>query len=252
MTPVVPPVVEVTSDATAAGEAAAARIADLIRATPDAVIGVATGSSPMPVYAALTRHVSAGLDASRVTWCALDEYLGLPPRHPQSYRTVLDKALVGPLHLDPASLRVPDGTADDPDDAAHAYEKFLDESGVDLQILGIGRNGHIGFNEPGTSFDSTTHRARLTESTRTANARFFTDAASVPHECLTQGLATIMRARRIELIATGEHKADAVARALHGPITEDCPASVLQRHPDVRVTLDVGAATLLVEHSARR
>ncbi|PJK19488.1 glucosamine-6-phosphate deaminase [Mycolicibacterium goodii] len=238
-------VVDVTADATAAGEAVAARIADLIRVTPDAVIGVATGSSPMPVYAALARHVSAGLDASRVTWCALDEYLGLPPRHPQSYRTALEDALIGPLRLDPAALRVPDGTAQDPDQAAEAYERFLAEAGVDLQILGIGRNGHIGFNEPGTSFASRTHRARLTESTRKANARFFSDVASVPHECLTQGVATIMRARSIELIATGEHKAEAVARALYGPVTEQCPASVLQRHPDVRVTLDDAAASLL-------
>jgi glucosamine-6-phosphate deaminase len=216
------------------------------------VIGVATGSSPMPVYAALARYVEAGLNVTRVTWCALDEYLGLPPHHPQSYRTVLEHALVEPLHVDPAMLRVPDGTAADPDRAAGAYERFLAATGVDLQILGIGRNGHIGFNEPGTPFASTTHRARLTESTRKANARFFTDAASVPPECLTQGLATIMRARQIELIAAGEEKADAVARALYGPVTEQCPASVLQRHADVRVTLDVAAASRLVSPSGHR
>lgn len=246
------PTVDITADTRAAGEAVAARIAALIRTTPDAVIGVATGSSPLPVYTALAGYVDAGLDVTRVTWCALDEYLGLPTHHPQSYRVELERALVAPLHLDPASLRVPDGAADDPDKAAADYEAFLAERGVDLQILGIGRNGHIGFNEPGTSFTSTTHRARLTESTRKANARFFSGLDEVPHECLTQGLATIMRARRIELIAGGEQKADAVARALHGPITEQCPASILQRHPDVHVTLDAGAASLLVEHSARR
>jgi glucosamine-6-phosphate deaminase len=246
------PVVEVTTDAATAGEVAAGRIAALIRAKPDAVIGVATGSSPMPVYSALARHVLAGLDASRVTWCALDEYLGLPPGHPQSYRTVLERALVDPLHLDPAALRVPDGAAEDPRAAAEAYEAFLARVGVDLQILGIGHNGHIGFNEPGTSFDSTTHRARLAESTRKANARFFSDPTLVPHECLTQGLATIMRARRIELIVTGDHKAEAVTRALRGPVTEECPASILQRHPDVHVTLDDAAAALLVEQPAYR
>lgn len=246
------PAVEIVADAAAAGEAVAARIASVIRAKADAAIGVATGSSPEPVYAALARLVATGLDATRVTWFALDEYLGLPPGHPQSYRAVLERALIGPLRLDPRSLRVPDGTAASPEQAAEAYETELIRRGVDLQILGIGQNGHIGFNEPGTPFAATTHRAALAESTRRANARFFPDLAAVPHECLTQGPATITRATRIELIAAGGHKADAVARALHGPLTELCPASILQRHPNVHVSLDHDAAALVTEHAPRR
>ena len=131
--------------------------------------------------------------------------------------------------------------------AATAYEAVLARKGVDLQMLRIGQNGHIGFNEPGTAFVSTTHRAALTESTRRANARFFSAHGVVPGEALTRGLATIMRATRIELIAAGAHEAAAVARALHGPITEQCPASILQRHPDVHVSLDHDAAARLRE-----
>ncbi|MGE0216283.1 glucosamine-6-phosphate deaminase [Mycolicibacterium sp.] len=236
------PIVEIGSDAEVVGRRVAARIAALIRGKPDAVIGVATGSSPEPVYRALARRVEDGLDVSAVRWYALDEYIGLPPGHPQSYRSVLERLLIEPLGLPTSALRVPDGTAADPDAAAQRYEADLVRAGVDLQILGIGVNGHIGFNEPGTPFTSTTHRARLAESTRAANARFFSGPEEVPHECLTQGLATIMRAARIELIATGRHKSAAVARALYGPVTEDCPASALQRHPHVRVSLDQASA----------
>lgn len=183
-------------------------------------------------------------------WFALDEYIGLPPGHPQSYRAVLERVLIRPLGLHPTSLHVPDGGAADPDEAAEAYEAAIAVAGgVDLQILGIGENGHIGFNEPGTPFSATTHRATLTESTRRANARFFPSTNAVPVECLTQGLATIMRAGRIELVASGSHKADAVAAAVRGPVTEQCPASILQRHPDVRVNLDTDAAVAVYESS---
>lgn len=236
------PVVEVRADSAAVGEAVAARIAALIQGNASAVVGVATGSSPGPVYTALARRVADGLDATGVTWFALDEYLGLPLGHPRSYRTELLDNLIHPLGLDPDALWVPDGAAADPDEAARDYESTLAGRRVDVQVLGIGRNGHIGFNEPGTPFTSTTHRVRLTESTRAANARFFTAPQEVPHECLTQGPATIMRARRIELVAFGKHKAAAVARALRGPVSEECPASILQRHRALHVTLDRGAA----------
>ncbi|GAS95558.1 glucosamine-6-phosphate deaminase [Mycolicibacterium canariasense] len=239
------PVVEISADADATGSRVAERIAALIRAKPDAVVGVATGSSPEPVYRALARHIDDGLDASGVSWFALDEYIGLPHGDPQSYRAVLERVLIEPLGLDTASLHVPDGAAADPDAAAAAYEMALAGTTVDLQILGIGENGHIGFNEPGTPFTATTHRASLTRSTRMANARFFPSLDAVPQECLTQGLATIMRARRIELVAFGERKAGAVAAALYGPITDRCPASLLRRHPDVRVSVDAEAATEL-------
>lgn len=246
------PIVEIAPDAAVAGEAVAARIAALIRVKPDAVIGVATGSSPEPVYTAPARQADAGLDAAGVTWFALDEYLGLPPGHRLSYRTELERVLIGPLRLDPRSLSVPNGAAENPEAAADAYEAALAHSGVDVQILGIGRNGHIGFNEPGTPFSTTTHRAALTESTRQANARFFGEPDAVPAECLTQGPATIMRAARIELVATGGHKAAAIAQALFGPVTEQCPASILQRHPHLHVTLDTDAAAQLNEFAASR
>jgi glucosamine-6-phosphate deaminase len=238
----VTPVVEISADAETTGSRVAERIAALIEAKPDAVIGVATGSSPEPVYRALARHIDNGLDASAVSWFALDEYVGLHLGHPQSYRAVLERVLIGPLGLDAASLHVPDGAAADPDEAAQAYELALAGTTVDLQILGIGENGHIGFNEPGTPFTTTTHRAGLTRSTRMANARFFDSVDLVPAECLTQGLATIMRADRIELVAFGERKAAAVAAALCSPVTEQCPASILQTHPDVRFSVDADAA----------
>jgi glucosamine-6-phosphate deaminase len=246
------PIVEIGTHAQAVGDRVASRIAALIRDKPDAVIGVATGSSPEPVYRALARQVDTGLDATGVRWFALDEYIGLRPGHPQSYRAVLERVLIGPLRLQPASLHVPDGAAEDPEAAAEAYEAALSDAGVDLQILGIGVNGHIGFNEPGTPFAATTHRAVLTESTRKANARFFPGPDAVPVECLTQGLGTIMRAARIELIATGRHKAAAVGQALYGPVGVQCPASMLRRHPNVRVNLDSAAAALVCEQSASR
>ncbi len=240
--------VDVAPDETAAGRSIADRIAEVIRRKPDAVIGVATGSSPYPVYAALAEHVEAGLDASAVRWFALDEYVGLPAAHPESYRSVLERALIEPLGLDPRQLHVPDGTTADPDAAARAYEAAIEEAGVDVQLVGIGENGHIAFNEPGTPFESTTHRAVLTDSTRRANSRFFSSLDDVPTECLTQGLATIMRADRIELIATGTGKAAAIAAGVTGPVTTQCPASILREHPQVRVTLDPDAASCLQGH----
>lgn len=237
--------VELALSERAAGRSIALRLAEVIAAKPAAVIGVATGSSPEPIYAALADLVRDGLDASQVTWFALDEYLGLPASHPQSYRSVLERALIRPLGLDPASLHVPAGLPATADADAEAYERLIGEAQVDVQILGIGHNGHIGFNEPGTPFTSTTHRAVLTSTTRKANARCFDSLDLVPRECLTQGIATIMRAGTLELIASGAEKAPAVARALRGPVSEDCPASVVNLHGSVRVTVDADAASLL-------
>lgn len=244
--------VRVATDAEAAGEAVAASILELVRQKPDAAIGVATGSSPEPVYTALARRAREEADFSRVRWFALDEYLGLPAGHPQSYRVFLERWLIEPLGLDPANLFVPDGTSADPDAAARAYEKRVTAAHIDLQLLGIGENGHIGFNEPGTPLSATTHRAALSASTRQANARFFDTLDDVPRECLTQGLATILRAARIELIACGPRKASAIAEAVHGPVTPACPASVLATHPRVRFTLDPAAAAMLLDAPALR
>lgn len=246
------PLVIVADSAAEAGRAVADRIAGVIAERPDAVVGVATGSSPGPVYRALVEHRAAGLDVSRVTWVALDEYIGLPAGHPESYREVLRRDLVEPLGLDPDRVMVPSADGMRPEDAAARYERRIaDLGGVDIQLLGIGSNGHIGFNEPGTPFDSRTRVAHLAERTREDNARFFPSADDVPLECITQGLATIMSARRLVLIASGSYKAAAVAAALGGPVTPECPASIVQRHPDVVVALDPAAAERLPERLAR-
>ncbi|GAA2010540.1 glucosamine-6-phosphate deaminase [Nakamurella flavida] len=232
----------VVPDARTAGSLVAERIARLVRAVPAAVIGVATGSSPLPVYRALADLVDGGLDLSRVTWFALDEYVGLPPEHPESYRSVLDRELVAPLGLDRLRVHVPE-PGSDPYAAAAAYEAdIVRAGGIDLQLLGIGGNGHLGFNEPGTPFGIPTHVAELTHATRRDNARFFPSLLEVPTLCVTQGLGTIGRARAHALIATGEAKAAAVAAALTGPVGPECPGSLLQRCPDVFVALDDAAA----------
>lgn len=239
---------EVVADRTEAGRAVARRITELVAARPHAVVGVATGSSAEPVYAALAEAVRARrLDLGGVRWFALDEYLGLPLGHPQSYREVLRRQLVEPLGLDPRAVHVPDPTGD-PATAGEAYERAIAEvGGVDLQLLGIGANGHLGFNEPGTPFGSRTHLVELTERTRADNARFFTGPGEVtPRYALTQGLATIAGARALELVAFGAAKARALAAAVDGPVHPDCPASLIQRHPCVRVTADDAAAALLL------
>jgi glucosamine-6-phosphate deaminase len=234
-------------DADAVGEAAAARIAAVVKRKPEAVLGLSTGSSPLSTYAALAARVRRGeVDLSRAFGFALDEYVGLPPGSPQSYAATIAREATEPLGMDPARVRVPDGGADDLEQACEEYERAIrDAGGVDVQLLGIGTNGHIGFNEPTSSFASRTRIKTLTERTRADNARFFDDPAQVPTHCLTQGLGTILRARQLLLVATGEAKAPAVAAALTGPVTPECPASVLQRHPQVTVLLDPAAASRL-------
>ncbi|MCC3292175.1 glucosamine-6-phosphate deaminase [Arthrobacter sp. zg-Y1110] len=210
---------------------------------PAPVIGVATGSSPSPLYDALA---GSGRDFTGVTWFALDEYVGLPPGHPQSYAEVLRREIIEPLGLDPRCVHVPDPHGENLQDAGTEYEgRIADAGGIDLQILGIGRNGHLAFNEPGAALDSRTRVETLTEDTRRANQRFFDSLDEVPTHCLTQGLGTILEARHLLLIARGEDKAEALARALTGPVTPDCPASVLQLHGNVTVLADDAAAALL-------
>lgn len=225
---------------------AADRVEALVRRKPDAVLGVATGSSPLGLYAELAARVRAGLDLSRVRAFALDEYVGLGPADPQSYATVVRENVTEPLGLDPRNVHVPDGTASDLEEACAAYERAIRVAGgVDLQLLGIGSNGHIGFNEPSSSFASRTRVTTLAPSTRADNARFFADPAEVPERSVTQGLATIMAARSILLLAAGPGKAEAIARAVEGPVTEACPASILQRHPAATVIADEEAAARL-------
>ncbi|MCQ0023743.1 glucosamine-6-phosphate deaminase [Streptomyces somaliensis DSM 40738] len=240
--------VVIVRDAEAGGELVAGAVADLLRRKPDALLGVATGSTPLPVYDALGAMVRSGaVDVSRLRIAQLDEYVGLPAGHPGSYRSTVLRQVVEPLGLDPASFMSPDGTADDVRAACEAYDAALAEAGgVDLQILGIGTDGHIGFNEPCSSLASRTRIKTLTEQTRADNARFFGgDADRVPQHVVTQGIGTILDARHLVLLATGERKAEAVARAVEGPLAAFVPASALQLHPHATVVVDEAAASRL-------
>ncbi len=232
----------IVESADAAGKLVADSIEALVRVKPDAVLGLATGSTPLTTWRALAdRH----LDLSRVRGFALDEYVGLPSDHPESYRSVITREVVEPLGLTPSLVRVP--AEDGPlETAGERYEAQIDAAGgVDLQILGIGRTGHIGFNEPGSSFASITRVKTLTEQTRLDNARFFDSIDDVPMHCITQGLGTIMRARHLVLLAFGEGKAEAVAGAVEGPVTSSLPGSVIQLHRKVTVVVDEAAAAQL-------
>jgi glucosamine-6-phosphate deaminase len=236
----------IVSDKASGGAIVADEITRLIRENPETVLGLATGSTPLPVYQALSSRL-AGVDVSRVRGFALDEYVGLDPSHPESYRSVITREVVAPLGLDPARVRVPDGSLDGIEHAGEDYERALDASGgVDLQILGIGTDGHIGFNEPGSSFASLTRVKTLTEQTREDNARFFDSVEDVPRHCITQGLGTIMRARHLVLLAFGAGKAEAVAAAVEGPLSASLPGSAIQLHPHVSVIVDEAAASGLV------
>ncbi|GMM95081.1 glucosamine-6-phosphate deaminase [Microbacterium luteum] len=235
--------VVIVPDARAAGALVADAIARVIEARPDTVLGLATGSTPLPVYEALRGRL-AGTDLSLVRGFALDEYVGIDPAHPQSYRSVISREVVDPLGLDPARVHVPDGSPAGIEHAGSDYEAAIEAAGgVDLQILGIGTDGHIGFNEPGSSFASVTRVKTLTEQTRRDNARFFDTIDDVPMHCITQGLGTILRARHLMLLAFGEGKAAAVAAAVEGPLSASSPGSAIQLHPHATVVLDEAAAT---------
>jgi glucosamine-6-phosphate deaminase len=233
----------IVDTAHAAGELAADAISALIARKPDAVLGLATGSSPLAVYTALARRK---LDLSKVRGFALDEYVGLDDAHPQSYRSVITREVVEPLGLTPALVRVPGDDGGPLDGAGDRYEHDIDTAGgIDLQVLGIGRTGHIGFNEPGSSFGSTTRVKTLTQQTRRDNSRFFGSIDEVPTHCLTQGIGTILRARHLILFAFGEGKARAIASAVEGPLTASSPGSAIQLHPHVTVFVDEEAASEL-------
>jgi len=223
---------------------AARIVADVVSRKPTAVIGLATGSSPLGIYASLEARVKQGeLDFSRVRAFALDEYVGLPTSHPESYHHVIDRTATRPLQMDPALVHVPDGMAPDLAAACRHYEHMIDDAGgVDVQILGIGANGHIGFNEPTSSLASRTRIKTLTPQTRHDNARFFGSLDEVPTHCLTQGLGTIMRARQVVLVAQGSAKAAAISAAVEGPLSAMCPASVLQLHEHATIVVDEDAA----------
>ena len=213
---------------------------------PDCVLGLATGSTPVGTYRQLIEWYEKGdLDFSRVSTVNLDEYRGLTHTDPQSYYYFMQENLFDHVNIDKAATHVPDGTNPDAADACAKHEQIIKSlGGIDLQLLGLGNNGHIGFNEPGAAFDKETHLVDLAESTIRANARFFASIDEVPKQAYTMGIRTIMQAKKILVVVSGEGKADIVSRAFFGPVTPEVPASILQMHPDVTVVCDEAALSL--------
>ena len=215
-------------------------------AKPDCVLGLATGSTPIGAYKRLIEGYEAGdLDFSQVKTYNLDEYRGLPGTHDQSYRYFMNVNLFDHVNIDKANTHVPDGLAEDYEAACAAYDEAVAAAGgQDLQLLGIGNNGHIGFNEPGDAFVKGTHCVDLTESTIQANSRLFDSIEDVPRQAYTMGIGTIMGAKMVLVMANGEVKAQAVHDMIYGPITPSCQASILQLHPNVVVVADEAALSL--------
>ena len=239
--------VEIFRDYDALSKAAAEYIAARVKAKPDIVLGLATGSSPVGVYDELTRRYEAGeLDFSAVRSFNLDEYYPLEPENDQSYRYFMNKNLFDRVNIDKANTRVPNGVAEDIERECAEYDAAVASAGgTDIQLLGIGCNGHIGFNEPDGSFTAATHKVALTENTIKANARFFASEEEVPRFAVTMGMGAIMSAKSIVLVANGAAKAQAICSMLNGGVDPLCPASILQLHPDVNVFIDNPAAELL-------
>lgn len=220
--------------------AAADVISALVAENPSCVLGLATGSTPIGLYADLVEDFKAGkISFADVDTYNLDEYRGLSGDHDQSYRYFMNDNLFDHVDIDKARTHVPDGACADAEAACTAYEEAIETAGgVDLQLLGLGHNGHIGFNEPCDEFPKATHCVQLTESTINANSRLFDSVDEVPREAYTMGIGTIMKARAILVVANGEGKADIVKRAFFGPVTPEVPASILQFHPNVTVIVD--------------
>jgi glucosamine-6-phosphate deaminase len=237
----------IQSDSRQACLVGARLVAGLIRRKPDAVLGLATGNTPIPLYSELVEmHRREGLDFSRVRTFNLDEFIGLDPEHPASYHAYMKRHLFDGINLPPASIHIPDGLAPEVEKACSDYEAAIKAcGGIDLQVLGVGSDGHIGFNEPTSSLASRTRIKTLTERTRRDNAADFGDPAKVPFHVLTMGVGTIMESRACLLLAFGKKKAAAVAALAEGPMTAMVPASILQMHPRAIVLLDEEAASEL-------
>ena len=243
-----PPRITILADERIVGTTLAERVSSALIANPRVVLGLPTGRTPIPTYDVLAAlHTQGRADFSHATTFNLDEFLGLPSNHPSSFHTFMDVQLFRRVNVSRDRVHLLNGNAVDPDLECARYEKAIaDAGGIDLQILGLGTNGHIGFNEPGVALEPRTHRVRLAPETRRANAPLFGgDAGAVPAEALSMGMATILQARSIVLLATGKGKAQCVAGALQGPITPSLPASFLQLHPHVDVMLDEAAASEL-------
>ena len=228
---------------------AADRVTQCIADNPHAVLGLATGSTPLGMYAQIVRDYQQGqMDFSSVTTFNLDEYRGLPADHPQSYRYFMDQHLFNFVNIQPDHIHLPDGMALDADQTCQEYEQAIQQAGgIDLQILGLGLNGHIGFNEPDDHFPVAVHPVTLAESTIQANSRLFDSIDDVPREAYTMGIGTIMKARHIVVLANGTNKAEIVRRMCFGPVVPHVPASVLQLHPHVTVIVDAEAGSQCID-----
>ncbi len=237
----------VAKNAAEVGKRAAGIIAATVNREPSCVLGLATGGTPLDAYRELIRrHKEEGLDFSRVTTFNLDEYVGLPPTHPQSYRYFMQTNLFDHLNIVPANTHVPDGRSLNFETHCRQYEhRIADAGGIDLQLLGVGSDGHIAFNEPGSSLGSRTRLKTLTRETVEANARFFGSIDKVPRLAITMGVGTILETKRCLLLAVGEHKAAAVQATVEGPVSAQVTASALQLHQEVIVILDEAAARRL-------
>jgi glucosamine-6-phosphate deaminase len=225
-------------------EAAANIIIGQIQTTPRAVLGLATGGTPVGIYKEVVKEFDRGMFSFKsVTTFNLDEYVNIPTDHPESYHSYMNSHLFSQIDLPATQCHIPDGNAADSLAECVRYDELIERGGqIDLQLLGLGHNGHIGFNEPAHALIKGTHVVDLAEETREANARFFDSINDVPKQALTMGVGTILKAKKILLVVKGADKADIVYRALRGPITTDCPASLLQTHPNLIVLLDCSAA----------
>lgn len=215
---------------------------------PKSILGLATGSTPIGMYKNLIKMYEEGLiDFSKTTTFNLDEYYQLPINNDQSYHYFMDENLFNHININRENIHIPNGMADDIDAECVLYDKMIDDNGIDIQILGIGNNAHIGFNEPTINFNKGTHMVTLDESTREANARFFNSIDEVPTKAITMGTGSIFKSKKILLLASGINKAEAIYNTVHGKVTPEVPSSILQFHKDVIIILDKEAASLLNE-----
>jgi glucosamine-6-phosphate deaminase len=233
--------------------AAARIVAGQLYLKPDSVLGLATGSTPLLMYQKLVQvHEQIGLDFSEAISFNLDEYLGLEPENPQSYHYFMHENFFDKINIKPENIFIPNGKPDNLDKECKHYDKLIEsKGGIDLQILGVGQNAHIGFNEPDIKFEATTHKVKLDEETIEANARFFSDRKDVPRYAISMGIKTIMLAKKVILLANGKNKAEAIYKAIYGGVRPDAPASILQLHQDVLIIVDKEAAALLPEKNFR-
>lgn len=216
---------------------------------PKSILGLATGSTPIGMYKNLIKMYEEGLiDFSKTTTFNLDEYYQLPINNDQSYHYFMDENLFNHININRENIHIPNGMADDIDAECVLYDKMIDDNGIDIQVLGIGNNAHIGFNEPTINFNKGTHMVTLDESTREANARFFNSIDEVPTKAITMGTGSIFKSKKILLLASGANKAEAIYNTVHGKVTPEVPSSILQFHKDVIIILDKEAASLLNEN----